>query len=172
MKLCNCDCKPLSLLPKKKKKKSYLGFALLSWTTSSDCQRWQKRVCERDGVTEDFFSFTYCLFCLVIIISTICYRAYDKWEKSWWCQEETEGEWEHKGEGEGGVGEKDEGQKKGEESVSVAACASTCVCLCMSAAACMHVSLNTFMHECVCVCVAWRVGAAGTRRAINSRSLT
>lgn len=69
-----------------------------------------------------------------------------------------------------GWGEKDEGQKKGEESVTVAACASTCVCLCMSAAACLHVSLNTFMHE--CVCVAWRVGAAGMRRAINSRSLT
>lgn len=32
---------------------------------------------DREGLTEDF-SFAYCLVCLVIIISTICHRAYDK----------------------------------------------------------------------------------------------
>lgn len=61
MKLCNCDCEPLSLLPPPKK--SYLGFALLSWTASSDCQRWQKRVCVRETESLRIF-FIYLLFSL------------------------------------------------------------------------------------------------------------
>lgn len=163
MKLCNCDCKPLSLLPKKKKKKSYLGFALLSWTTSSDCQRWQKRVCERDGVTEDFFSFTYCLFCLVIIISTICYRAYDKWEKSWWCQEETEGEWEHKGEtyrgwGWGGGERRGTKERRGERERG-----SMCIhlCLFMYERGCLYACVTEYIYAWVCVCVCGMEGGCG-----------
>lgn len=54
-------------------------------------------MCKREtvrGVAEDF-SLAYCLFCLVIIISTICQGAYDKQETEQCCQEEMQDERKH-----------------------------------------------------------------------------
>lgn len=104
-------------------------------------------MCEREtvrGLAEDF-SLAYCLFCLVIIISTICQGAYDKQETEQCCQEEMQDERKHNRAtsrrwGRGGMGNE-----------AVAACwrvCLTCVCLRVTARMCrsMHLRMSVFVR--------------------------
>lgn len=115
-------------------------------------------VCEAERETARVslrgFLFAYCLVYLVIIISTICYRAYDKQEKEPCCQEDTDGERDHNGEMYRGGREEERG--KIEESMSVLEH------VCPPAFACVHVPSHRSMYEFMCVQYGGWVGVAGT----------